>query len=402
MNKVITINLNGTAYQLEEDGYEALRTYMESAGRRLDGNPDKAEIIADIEQSIGDKFRALLGAVKNVVATKEVQDVIAEMGPVQDGSEANETPAAAPSAGRGPAGGGSKEGPAAGAAASAGAKLPKRLYRIREGAKIGGVCNGLAAYFGIEVTIVRLLFVFLFLTFGSGILVYIIMMLVIPEANTAAEVSEAFGEPFTAEEFIRRGREGYYAGMRTFGDKRAYREWKRRFKQEMRQHKNDFKREVHQNLRKWRWDWGHQWGPSPANHEHWFAASFLSLLITIVSLIGLCAVASLVLTGSVFTLGLPVGMPLWVGVVFLILIFHILKWPLKAARRATYYHYGVPYGPGRGIFSFAWCSVGWIVFILAVVWLANHSSPRSHEVLGQLRHEAHRAVDAVSDWWNKP
>jgi phage shock protein PspC (stress-responsive transcriptional regulator) len=220
MNKVITINLNGNAYQLEEDGYEALRAYLESAGRRLESNPDKAEIVADIEQSIADKFRAVLGPNKSVVVTKEVQAVIAEMGPVQGDGE----PAA--SAGTAAA----ADTPASGAAP----RLPRRLFRIREGAKIGGVCNGLAAYFGIEVTIVRLLFAFVALTFGAGVLVYIIMMFVIPMAETPAEKAEACGSPATADDFIKRAREGYYEGIRTFGDKRAYREWKRRFKQDMR------------------------------------------------------------------------------------------------------------------------------------------------------------------------
>ena len=83
MNKVITINLNGVAYQLEEGGYDALRAYLDHAARRLEGNPDKDEIITDIEQAIADKFRALLGAHKTVVNTKEVTGVIAEMGPVE-------------------------------------------------------------------------------------------------------------------------------------------------------------------------------------------------------------------------------------------------------------------------------------------------------------------------------
>ena len=41
MNKVITINLNGIAYQLEESGYDALRDYLDHAARRLGNNPDK-------------------------------------------------------------------------------------------------------------------------------------------------------------------------------------------------------------------------------------------------------------------------------------------------------------------------------------------------------------------------
>ncbi len=86
MNKVITINLNGNAYPLEENGYEALRTYLDTAARRLAGNPDQTEIIADIEQAIADKFRAVLNANKTVVVTAEVEQVIAEMGPVEDAS----------------------------------------------------------------------------------------------------------------------------------------------------------------------------------------------------------------------------------------------------------------------------------------------------------------------------
>ena len=104
MNKVITINLNGVAYQLEEDGYEALRAYLDSAARRLEVNPDKDEIIADIEQAIADKFRAVLGVNKTVVVTKEVEGVIGEMGPVEDASApAAGSPAAdrAAAAGRG-------------------------------------------------------------------------------------------------------------------------------------------------------------------------------------------------------------------------------------------------------------------------------------------------------------
>jgi len=41
MNRVIPINLNGNAYQLEESGYEALRAYLDHAARRLESNPDK-------------------------------------------------------------------------------------------------------------------------------------------------------------------------------------------------------------------------------------------------------------------------------------------------------------------------------------------------------------------------
>ena len=52
MNKVITINLNGRAYQLEEDGFDALRAYLDDASARLENDEGKAEIISDLEQAI--------------------------------------------------------------------------------------------------------------------------------------------------------------------------------------------------------------------------------------------------------------------------------------------------------------------------------------------------------------
>ena len=134
MNKVITINLNGVAYQLEEGGYDALRAYLDNAARRLEGNPDKDEIITDIEQAIADKFRALLGTHKTVVNVREVTGVLDEMGPVQDDSS----------------GATAGEGAAAGAKWSAAASQPeaggvRHLFRIYpEGAMLSGVCNGLA------------------------------------------------------------------------------------------------------------------------------------------------------------------------------------------------------------------------------------------------------------------
>ena len=55
MQKVITINLNGNAYQLDESGYEALHKYLADASRALESNPDRAEIVSDLEQAIAEK-----------------------------------------------------------------------------------------------------------------------------------------------------------------------------------------------------------------------------------------------------------------------------------------------------------------------------------------------------------
>jgi len=98
----------------------ALRAYLETAAARLQGNPDRDEILSDIERAIAEKFRALLGSHKTVVVAKEVAAVLAEMGPIEAGSDEAADPGAS-------------------------GATPRRLYRIHEGAMIAGVCNGIAA-----------------------------------------------------------------------------------------------------------------------------------------------------------------------------------------------------------------------------------------------------------------
>ncbi len=57
---------------------------------------------------------------------------------------------------------------------------PKRLYRSRTDTMLGGVCGGLAKYFTLDPTVVRLIFVLLFILAGQGLLLYLILWLVVP------------------------------------------------------------------------------------------------------------------------------------------------------------------------------------------------------------------------------
>lgn len=56
----------------------------------------------------------------------------------------------------------------------------KKLYRVMEGKMISGVCTGIAEYFNVDVTIVRLLLAAFCLMGGSGVIAYIIAALIIP------------------------------------------------------------------------------------------------------------------------------------------------------------------------------------------------------------------------------
>ncbi len=61
--------------------------------------------------------------------------------------------------------------------------MKKRFYRIEEGKKIGGVCGGVAEYFNIDPTIVRLIWGLLAFGYGIGLLAYFICWAVMPEKS---------------------------------------------------------------------------------------------------------------------------------------------------------------------------------------------------------------------------
>jgi phage shock protein PspC (stress-responsive transcriptional regulator) len=180
MQKVITINLNGNAYQLDEQGYEALRAYLEHAEAQLGGNPDASEIIRDLEQSIAEKCLRLLGPGKSVVTSAEIAQILREMGPVDSGTGAADAPDAA---------------------ASAAPPQPKRLYQIREGAMVSGVANGLSAYFNVDPTIVRVAFVVAAVVEMAhynrppmlAIGLYVLLVFLVPYAKTSEERAAAQG-----------------------------------------------------------------------------------------------------------------------------------------------------------------------------------------------------------------
>lgn len=188
------INLAGRAYQLEDRAYEKLQRYLAQAAQRLDDDPDKDEILSDLEQAIAEKCDSYVKGRTTVVSLQAVEKIIQDMGPVEPAKETGEHTAVEPDG-----------------------EPVKRLHLLKDGAMIGGVCAGLSAFFNIDVTVIRLLFVLLtFLTGGSFILVYLILMFIIPEARTPEQKAEAHGERFNTNEVIGRAKQKY-ADMRDSG-----------------------------------------------------------------------------------------------------------------------------------------------------------------------------------------
>jgi phage shock protein PspC (stress-responsive transcriptional regulator) len=361
MQKVITINLNGNAYQLDESGYAALVGYLDGAARQLADNPDRAEIVADLEQAIADKCRAFLGPHKTVVSAAEVDQIIREMGPV-DGDAGATAPHGDPAAARSSAGTG-------------GAAAPRRLYVIHEGAMLAGVCNGLAAYLGIDVTIVRIVFVVLALITKGGFgLIYLAMAFIIPSAETPEERAAARGQTFNAQGLIDQARKHY-------AEFKSSRTWGRRWRREQRAWRREWR------ATRWPQSWGGWNAPVPPPGA--YGTRVLSgLLVPILSIAGalffwfwLWAIYSLVTSGRVFGEPLPDDLPLWGGLLLLVVLYQLIAWPLHfARRRAAYYSLG---GLHHGAIA-AWDGLMSLGFGILIAWVAYEYIPQIREIVRTL------------------
>lgn len=346
MQKVIHISLNGNAYPLDENGYHALRDYLARAEQALSDNPDRAEIVADLEQAIADKCQRYLSAHKTVVTSAEVDAIVAEMGPVD--SAAGE--------GSGQQTGSTHDGPEAAAPPES---PGRRLYRIPEGAMIAGVCTGVAAFFHIDVTLVRLAFVVAALvTKGAGILGYVAMMFLIPEATTPEARAAASGAPLNAQAVIDRIKKQ---------SAESRKQWRRRWRQERR------------HWQQYGWHPGAAMAYAPPAWTAVLLPVFGLAHVTLFVLAGAMLI-SLVNTGAILDRELPPDVPLWAAALILLVAYQIVVSPLRAFHK----WHSIP-RPGAEPAWFAfWNAVTWLIAGAVVVWAASNNLPEIREFLQQL------------------
>lgn len=385
MERVITVNLNGRAYQLEERAHAVLSAYIDRASATLAGNPDKAEILADLEQAIADKAAAYLNGHKQVVTGPEMTRILDEMGPV--GGEESEGAAH------------SDEPPRAGATFSQ--EPPrKRLYRIKDGAVISGVSTGMAAYFDLDVALIRALWVVAAIfTNLLAVLVYVIMMFVVPSANTSEEWAAARGVPFNAQgviddakrryaDFESRGgwqRWGFTRGAADPVGRVRRRARYRAERQAFREERRAWRREVREGAP----DMAHPISP-PVGYFTQVFAGFIAVVFSIVSaaftIAFLLAVFSLATTGALFGHMPPVSLPIWLALVLLIVVYAAIATPIGAIRRASFRALSGRGGRGRddgmdGILT--------LVLTGLFIWLAWRFIPGADAV-----------VDSIVAWFN--
>jgi len=156
----VAVRLNRSTLQFDDAAYARLENYLAESASLLEGDPDPQEILGDLEQAVADQCARRLRPDQTVVTLAELVPALEEIGSVQTPTaSASVTPEQATRAASRP------------------------LQQVSEGAVISGVCQGLARYFGLNVTALRIFAVLLLLLSGGGVvLVYIALMLLFPYA----------------------------------------------------------------------------------------------------------------------------------------------------------------------------------------------------------------------------
>jgi len=183
------------AFSFSEEAYQALSSYMNKLEAGYANNPDGREIMADIESRIVELILEQQEA-QTVVDRQLVDKIISQLGFPE-----------------------TVEGESFDSAAETGQKFPRRLYRNMEGAKLSGVCNGIATYFNLDPVWVRVGFFmplllcvlcgvfpfgswlsgFFATLFGVFFMLYLILWICIPKARTPRQKLEMRGEKVTAD-----------------------------------------------------------------------------------------------------------------------------------------------------------------------------------------------------------
>ncbi|MBU2929472.1 PspC domain-containing protein [Winogradskyella psychrotolerans] len=191
MNKTVNINLAGIFFHIDEDAYLKLSRYLEAIKRSFTDSQGRSEIIADIEARIAELFAERIQNEKQVVGVKLVDEVITIMGQPEDYLVDDEIFEDEPQQQYK-----QKSSPS------------RRLYRDTDNSYVGGVSAGLGHYFGIDALWVRLLWVLLIFGAGTGILLYILLWALIPEAKTTAEKLTMTGDPVNISNIEKKIKDG--------------------------------------------------------------------------------------------------------------------------------------------------------------------------------------------------
>ncbi|MEM1259952.1 MAG: PspC domain-containing protein [Bacteroidota bacterium] len=194
MNKTVNINLANTFFHIDEEAYNKLRRYLEAIKRSFSGTAGSDEIIADIEARIAELFSEKMEHERQVITQKEVDAVINVMGQPEDYMVDEDI---------------FEDEPISKSKRATSTSRVKKLYRDTETKYIGGVCAGLEYYLGFDALWIRLIFILLAVFTGFGLIAYILLWILVPEASTTSQKLDMRGEPINISNIERKVKEGF-------------------------------------------------------------------------------------------------------------------------------------------------------------------------------------------------
>lgn len=166
MNRTVSVNIGGFNFIMDEKAYEKLSAYLNRYRQSLNID-ERDEVMNDIEYRIAEIFGGV--HCQGVISEMKVDEVISTIGEPEITTEAS-----------------SSEFKSSETTADK-IVVDKKLYRDTDDCVIGGICSGLASYFNLSTILVRLLFLLGFFMWGTTLLVYVIMWLVVPQAHGVRE-----------------------------------------------------------------------------------------------------------------------------------------------------------------------------------------------------------------------
>ncbi|MFK7782851.1 PspC domain-containing protein [Psychroserpens sp.] len=205
MNKTVNINLAGIFFHIDEDAYLKLQRYLEAIKRSFTDSQGQSEIISDIEARIAELFNERVQNEKQVIRIKEVDDVISIMGQPEDYLVDDEIFEDEP-----------KTSYQNNSRSKSGSS--KKFYRDTDNSYIGGVSAGLGHYFGIDAVWIRLIWILLIFGAGTGVLLYILLWVLVPEATTTSEKLTMTGEPVNISNIEKKIKDGFDSVSQTVTD----------------------------------------------------------------------------------------------------------------------------------------------------------------------------------------
>lgn len=159
MKETVNVNIGSQAFTLDEDAYRVLRSYLDDIRSRL---PEyDTETMGDIEVRIAEIFREIVSSPMRVITLDTVRAAMHRMGAPSDFGE--------------------RRGNTARQEDEEAEPETRKLYRSRTDRSIAGICGGLADFFHVDTTVMRLLMLFLIIFGGLSIWAYIILWIIIPE-----------------------------------------------------------------------------------------------------------------------------------------------------------------------------------------------------------------------------